>query len=48
LDEAEEVARNNLIRRVKDMRFFSLDPTQCKLKNADWLNYVCWLPNVSE
>ena len=30
------------------MEFFTLDETQCKLKKADWLRYVCWQPAVDE
>lgn len=30
------------------MNFFSLDVTEYKLKKADWLEYVCWQPTISE
>lgn len=30
------------------MKFFSLDETEYKLQQADWLRYVCWQPCVSE
>ena len=40
--QAEDIARANLVRRIKEMEFFTLDETQCKLKRADWLPYVCW------
>ena len=45
---AEDIARMNLIRRIKEMEFFTLDETQCKLKRADWLQYVCWQPAVDD
>jgi len=38
----------NLVRRIKEMEFFTLDETQCKLKRADWLQHVCWLPAVDD
>lgn len=37
-----------MIRRIKEMRFFSLDDTQYQLKRADWLRFVCWQPAVAE
>ena len=46
--EQDDFARINLIRRIKEMKFFSLDETDYKLKKSDWLQYVCWLPNVSD
>lgn len=30
------------------MNFFSLDVTEYKLKKADWLQYVCWKPTISD
>jgi hypothetical protein len=47
-DKNEDVARANLIRRIKEMNFFSLDVTEYKLKKADWLRYVCWQPSITE
>jgi hypothetical protein len=47
-DPGEEIARENLIRRIKDLRFFSLDATDTMLKTADWLPYVCWQAEVPE
>ena len=44
----EDIARENLIRRIKDLRFFSLDATEATLKTADWLPYVCWQAHVPE
>lgn len=45
-EEAEDThtdhARQNLIRRIKEMKIFSLEETNYKLKRADWLKYVCW------
>jgi hypothetical protein len=45
--EKGDHARANLIRRIREMKFFSLDETDYKLKRADWLQYVCWQPSVS-
>ena len=47
-DEQNDHTRANLIRRIKEMKFFSLDETDYKLKKADWLKYVCWLPSISD
>lgn len=47
-DKSEDIARTNLIRRIKEMRFFSLNETDYSLKRADWLKYVCWEPCVPE
>ena len=41
-------ARANLIRRIKEMKFFSLEETDYQLKKADWLQYVCWQANISD
>jgi hypothetical protein len=30
------------------MKLFSLDETDYRLKTADWLQYVCWMPVVNE
>lgn len=43
-----DVARANLISRMKELAFFSLEESECKLKRADWLPYVCWQPAVAE
>lgn len=45
-DPGVDQARTNLIRRIKEMKFFSLDETDYKLQKADWLDYVCWQPAV--
>jgi hypothetical protein len=47
-NDEDDFAKANLIRRIKEMKFFSLDETDYKLKKSDWLQYVCWLPNVSD
>lgn len=46
--DEDDFSKANLIRRIKEMKFFSLDETDYKLKKSDWLQYVCWLPNVSD
>ena len=46
--QKEDVARENLKRRIKEMNFFSLDVSTYKVKKADWLQYVCWNPVVSD
>ena len=30
------------------MSFFSLDESTYKVKKADWLQYVCWIPSVPD
>lgn len=46
--DEQDHARNNLIRRIKEMKIFSLDETDYKLVKADWLPYVCWQPSISD
>lgn len=36
-----------MIRKIKTIEFFSLNETPVKIRRADWLEYVCWEPNVS-
>jgi hypothetical protein len=36
------------VRRIKELKFFSLDETSFSLKKADWLQYICWFPMISE
>lgn len=43
-----DLSKVNLVRRIKEMKFFSLDETAYKLRRADWLHLVCWQPAVSE
>lgn len=47
-DNDANQARNNLIRRIREMKFFSLDETDYKLVRADWLKYICWEPCISD
>ena len=47
-EAAEDLARQNLLRRIKEMRLFTLDEPDYKLKSADWLKYVCWQPHVHD
>lgn len=44
----EEFARLNLIKKIRTVEFFSLEEIKTKLRNADWLDYVCFSPNVPE
>jgi hypothetical protein len=46
--QKEDIARENLIKRIKEMKFFSLEITEYKVKKADWLKYVCWNPTVPD
>ena len=46
--QKEDVARENLKRRIKEMNFFSLEESNFKVKKADWLEYVCWIPTVQD
>jgi len=37
-----------LIRKIKTIEFFTLNELKLKLRHADWLEYVCFEPSVSE
>ena len=47
-DPGEDIAKENLIGRIKELKFFTLDTTETVLKEADWLPYICWNAQVSE
>ena len=47
-EDEQDHARINLIRRIKEMKIFSLDETDFKLVKADWLHYICWQPCISD
>jgi hypothetical protein len=42
----EEYARQDLLKKIRGIEFFSLDETKVKLRQADWLEYVAFEPNV--
>ena len=44
----EEFSEQNLIRKIKTIDFFSLSELKLKLRYADWLDYVCFKPTISE
>ena len=44
----EEFSEQNLIRKIKTIDFFSLSELKLKLRYADWLDYVCFEPAISE
>ena len=44
----EEFAKQNLKRKIKTLEFFSLNELGTKLRDADWLEYVCFEPDVPE
>jgi len=35
-------------KKIKSIEFFTLDESKIKLRAADWLDYVCFSPNVPE
>jgi hypothetical protein len=35
-------------KKIKSIEFFTLDEAKAKLRAADWLDYVCFSPNVPE
>lgn len=37
-----------MIKKIRTVEFFSLEEIKTKLRNADWLDYVCFSPNVPE
>jgi hypothetical protein len=43
----DEFTRHNLIKKLKQIEFFSLEESAVKIRRADWLDYVCWQPTVS-
>jgi len=44
----EEFARLDLLKRIRTIEFFTLDETTVRLRKADWLDYVCFTPTVTE
>ena len=44
----EEFAKQNLKRKIKTLEFFSLNELGTKLRDADWLEYVCFEPDVPD
>ena len=54
LENAEQAQRDkdfseqNLLRKIKTIEFFSLNEVKVKMRHADWLEYVCFEPNISE
>ena len=47
-ESQEEFNEENLIRKIKTIEFFTLDELKLKLRHADWLEYVCFEPAISE
>lgn len=43
----DEFIRHNLIKKLKQIEFFSLEESAVKMRKADWLDYVCWQPTVN-
>jgi hypothetical protein len=43
----DQFTRHNLLRKLKQIEFFSLEESQIKMRRADWLDYICWQPVVS-
>jgi len=46
--DGDDSSKTNLIRRIREMKFFSLDETDFKITQANWLEYVCWQPSVHD
>ena len=44
----EELAKQSLRRKIQTIEFFSLNEYNTKLRKADWLEYVCFEPTVSD
>ena len=44
----EEFTKQNLKRKIKTLEFFSLNDLGVKLRDADWLEYVCFEPDVPD
>ena len=44
----EEFREQNLLRKIKTIEFFTLNELKQKLRHADWLDYVCFSPAISE
>ena len=44
----EEFNEENLIRKIKTIEFFTLSELKLKLRQADWLEYVCFEPAIFE
>lgn len=44
----EQFLRHNLIRKLRTIEFFKLDETPVHVRNADWLEYICWTPATSD
>ena len=34
--------------KIKTIEFFTLDETPLKLRKADWIEYICFEPKISE
>ena len=44
----EEFTRQSLKRKIKTLEFFSLNELGVKLRDADWLEYVCFEAEVPD
>ena len=38
----DQFTRHNLLRKLRQIEFFSLEESEVKMRRADWLEYVCW------
>ena len=47
-DSHAAFSEQNLIRKLKTIEFFTLNELKLKLRHADWLQYVCFEPAISE
>jgi len=43
----DQFLRYNLVRKLKTIEFFSLNESETRVRRADWLDLVCWNPNIS-
>ena len=43
----DQFTRHNLLRKLRRIEFFTLEESSVRIRRADWLEYVCWTPQVS-
>jgi|DEB0MinimDraft_10_1074344.scaffolds.fasta_scaffold477433_1 hypothetical protein len=43
----DQYIRHNLLRKLRQIEFFTMEESEERLRRADWLEYVCWQPHVS-
>lgn len=43
----DQFTRHNLLRKLRQIEFFTLEESEVRMRKADWLEYVCWQPAIS-